>query len=229
MKSPKQDIIIAIDGYSSCGKSTFAKQIARSLNYIYIDSGAMYRAVALFCIRNNCILGDKPDIDKLKTRLNSIEISFRRNTNDKIETCLNGENVEEQIRGVEVSEVVSYISKVKEVRQRLVQLQRELGKKKGIVMDGRDIGTVVFPQAELKIFMTANVDVRAERRYKELKEKGIDIDFEDIKRNIEERDYNDANRDVSPLKQAADAKVLDNSYMAVEEQMIWVEEQLKML
>jgi CMP/dCMP kinase len=230
MYLPDNDIIIAVDGYSSCGKSTFAKRIANELGYIYIDSGAMYRAVALFCLRNSIISGDKVDVTRLKKELVHIHIEFtKNNTTNKVCTCLNGENVEELIRGVEVSGAVSYISKIKEVRKRLVQIQRKLGEEKRIVMDGRDIGTTVFPEAELKIFMIADVDVRANRRYEELKEKGLDVSFEDIKKNIEQRDYNDVHREVSPLKQAANAKVLDNSYMTVDEQMKWFEKELKSL
>ena len=196
--------------------------------YMYIDSGAMYRAISLFCLRNNIINGSDINASLLTKKLPDIHIEFRKDeTNNTFYTCLNGENVEELIRGTEVSDAVSHISKIKEVRQRLVQIQRKLGEKKRIVMDGRDIGTIVFPGAELKIFMIADVNVRAERRFKELKEKGLNVDFEEIKKNIEERDYNDMHRDISPLQQAADAKVLDNSYMTVDEQMIWVENELK--
>ncbi len=230
MYIPPNDIIIAVDGYSSCGKSTFAKRIARELGYVYIDSGAMYRAIALYCLRHNIIAGKDVDMDLLKEKLPHIQIEFIQNEKKgKSYTCLNGENVEDFIRGVEVSEAVSHISKIKEVRDRLVQIQRKLGEDKRIVMDGRDIGTTVFPRAELKIFMTAEVDVRAQRRYKELIEKGMDVNYEDIKRNIEQRDDNDMHREVSPLRKANDAEVLDNSYMSVDEQMLWVEKELKKL
>jgi len=215
-------IIIAVDGYSSCGKSTFAKAIARELNYIYVDSGAMYRAVALYCLRNNIIINNKPDYKAIIKVLSLINIEFRFNKQTQnCETFLNNKNVEKDIRGVEVSEVVSLISKIKEVRRKILKLQREMGGKKGIVMDGRDIGTVVFPRAELKIFMTADVEVRAKRRYDELIEKGVEVSLEEIKRNIQERDDLDVSRNVSPLLKAGDAIELDNSNMTPEEQMFW--------
>jgi cytidylate kinase len=216
-------LIIAIDGYSSCGKSTFAKAIAKELNYIYIDSGAMYRAVTLYYLRKgytgkgdlrmNSILGDIKDID----------IRFVYNQDIlEYETFLNSENVEWEIRGVEVSSYVSRISQIPEVRSRMVELQRQIGVFKGIVMDGRDIGTVVFPDADLKIFMTALVDIRAKRRFDELKHKNIEVEFEEVRRNIIARDIADENRDISPLRRAEDAVVLDNSRMTVLQQMEWV-------
>ncbi len=216
-------LIIAIDGYSSCGKSTFAKAIAKELNYIYIDSGAMYRAVTLYYLRKgytgkgdlrmNSILGDIKDID----------IRFVYNPDIlEYETFLNSENVEWEIRGVEVSSYVSRISQIPEVRSRMVELQRQIGVFKGIVMDGRDIGTVVFPDADLKIFMTALVDIRAKRRFDELKHKNIEVEFEEVRRNIIARDIADENRDISPLRRAEDAIVLDNSRMTVPQQMEWV-------
>ena len=218
-------LIIAIDGYSSCGKSTFARLIAKELNYIYIDSGAMYRAVTLFCMRRNYItltvLNKTGIIDELK----DIHIDFVFNPDiNEYETFLNSENVENEIRNMEVTSLVSRISQIPEVRERMVELQRQIGVSKGIVMDGRDIGTVVFPDADIKIFMTASVDIRAKRRHNELKNKGVNIEFEEIKRTIIARDIADENRDISPLRRANDALILDNSRMTVEEQMLWINE-----
>ena len=216
-------LIIAIDGYSSCGKSTFAKAVAKELNYIFIDSGAMYRAVTLYCMRNNLIGQTGVNISGILADLNSIHIDFIYNPDiSEYETFLNSENVEKEIRSMEVTSYVSRISQIPEVRARLVELQRQIGVTKGIVMDGRDIGTVVFPDADIKIFMTASVDIRAKRRYDELKGKGIIVDFEEIKRNIIARDIADENRDISPLRRADDAIILDNSRMTVEEQMVWI-------
>jgi cytidylate kinase len=222
LKGSNKRMIIAVDGYSSCGKSTFAKAIARELNYIYVDSGAMYRAVALYCLRKGIIINGRPDQKALIKALSLINIEFRFNKQtQKCETFLNNINVEKDIRSVEVSEVVSLISKISQVREKILLLQRKMGENKGIVMDGRDIGTVVFPDAELKIFMTADVDVRAKRRYDELREKGIDVSLVEIKKNIQQRDEMDANRKVSPLLKAKDAIELDNSNMTPEEQMQW--------
>jgi cytidylate kinase len=222
LKGINKRIIIAVDGYSSCGKSTFAKAIAQELNYIYVDSGAMYRAVALYCLRNGIIINGSPDHEALIKALSLINIEFRFNKhNQKCETFLNNTNVEKDIRSVEVSEVVSLISKIRQVREKILLLQRRMAENKGIVMDGRDIGTVVFPDAELKIFMTADVDVRAKRRYDELIEKGMDVSFSEIKKNIQQRDDLDVNRKVSPLLKAKDAIELDNSDMTPEEQMQW--------
>jgi cytidylate kinase len=219
----KKKLIIAIDGYSSCGKSTFAKIIARELNYIYIDSGAMYRAVTLYCMRRGFIGEGKLDLTGIVQELRDIHIEFVYNPDiAEYETFLNSANVEKEIRGIEVSAYVSSISKISEVRARMVELQRQIGVFKGIVMDGRDIGTVVFPDADLKIFMTASVDIRAKRRYDELIGKGVSVNFEEIRRNIVARDITDENRDISPLKRADDAVLLDNSRMTVEEQMDWV-------
>jgi len=216
-------VIIAIDGYSSCGKSTFAKAIAKVLKYIYIDSGAMYRAVTLYCMRKGYINREGINIAGILKNLDKIHVSFIYNHDiDEYETYLNAENVENEIRGIEVSKFVSRISQIHEVRERMVELQRQIGASKGIVMDGRDIGTVVFPYAEIKIFMTASIDIRAKRRFDELKTKGNNIDFEEIKRNIVARDIADENRDISPLRRAEDAIVLDNSRMTVHEQMAWV-------
>ena len=211
LKSP---IIIAIDGYSSCGKSTFAKTIANELQYLYIDSGAMYRAITLYAIQNKIIENGKTNIAQLDKVLKLIKVAFRYDPKElKYETLLNDENVEEKIRSMEVSENVSEISKIISVRSRLVALQQKLGENKGIVMDGRDIGTVVFPNAEVKLFMTASLEVRAYRRYNELIEKGISPSLSDITANLAQRDFLDQNREISPLKKADDAILLDNSNM----------------
>ena len=216
-------IIIAIDGYSSCGKSTFAKSIARELKYIYIDSGAMYRAVTLFCVRNGYIGKKMFDHNAILNNLARMQVCFSFNNETQVnETILNSENVENEIRGIEVSAYVSKVSQIHEIREMMVELQRQMGFNKGIVMDGRDIGTVVFPEAELKIFMTASVDIRVKRRYDELIAKGDKVDFEEIKRNIIARDIADENRDISPLRRAEDAVVLDNTRMSVKDQMDWV-------
>jgi cytidylate kinase len=216
-------LIIAIDGYSSCGKSTFARLIAKELNYIFIDSGAMYRAVTLFCMRRKYINNSGLNTPAILSELNNIHIDFVFNPDiNEYETFLNSENVEKEIRNMEVTAHVSRISQIPEIRARMVELQRQIGVSKGIVMDGRDIGTVVFPDADIKIFMTASVDIRAKRRHDELKERGIVIDFEEIKRTIISRDIADENRDISPLRRADDAVLLDNSRMTVDEQMIWV-------
>lgn len=219
----KKKLIIAVDGYSSCGKSTFAKEIAKELNYIYIDSGAMYRAVTLYCLRKNLVDSSFADVRSITAALRDIHIEFVYNPDRaEYETFMNSENVEEEIRGVTVSEHVSTISKIPAVRARMVELQRQIGMFRGIVMDGRDIGTVVFPDADLKIFMTASVDIRAKRRYDELRARGISVDPAEIRRNIVARDITDENRDISPLKRADDAIILDNSRMTVDEQMKWI-------
>lgn len=216
-------LIIAIDGYSSCGKSTFAKAIAKELNYIYIDSGAMYRAVTLYAMRRGFIGTDFLNTAGIINELKDIHIEFVHNPDImEFETYLNSGNVEREIRGVSVSSYVSRISQIAEVRARMVELQRQIGVFKGIVMDGRDIGTVVFPDADLKIFMTAATDIRAKRRYDELISKGIQVEFDEVRKNIIARDITDENRDISPLRKADDAIVLDNSRMTVEEQMVWV-------
>jgi cytidylate kinase len=216
-------LIIAIDGYSSCGKSTFARAIAKELNYIFIDSGAMYRAVTLYCMKNGFIRDGKLDMEGILRDLKDIHIEFIYNPDiDEYETFLNSANVEKEIRGIEVSEHVSIISQIPEVRFRMVELQRQIGILKGVVMDGRDIGTVVFPDADIKIFMTAAVEIRAKRRYDELINKGLKVDFEEVRDNIISRDITDENRDISPLRRADDAIVLDNSKMTVKEQMLWV-------
>jgi CMP/dCMP kinase len=216
-------LIIAIDGYSSCGKSTFAKAIAGKLNYIYIDSGAMYRAVTLYCMRKGYTGRGELNMKSILAEIKDIHICFVYNSDIlEYETFLNSENVEREIRGVEVSSYVSRISQIAEVRSHLVELQRQIGVFKGIVMDGRDIGTVVFPDADLKIFMTASIEIRSKRRFDELRSKGIEVEFEDIRRNIIARDIADENRDISPLRRAEDAILLDNSRMTVAQQMEWV-------
>jgi cytidylate kinase len=218
-------LIIAIDGYSSCGKSTFARLIAKELNYIFIDSGAMYRAVTLFCMRKNYINFRSLNTSAILSEIKNIRIDFVFNPDlNEYETFLNSENVEKEIRGMEVTAHVSKISQIHEVRERMVELQRQISVSEGIVMDGRDIGTVVFPDADIKIFMTASVDIRAKRRHSELKNKGVNIDFEEIKRSIIARDIADENRDISPLRRADDAIVLDNSRMTVDEQMLWIKQ-----
>lgn len=215
-------LVIAVDGFSSCGKSTFAKAIAKRLQYIYIDSGAMYRAATLFCINNNMFKGEELLKNELIKSLSEIKITFNFNpANGTNETWLNGENVEKEIRGIKVSNHVSAVSQVKEVRQKLVALQQEMGKEGGIVMDGRDIGTAVFPDADIKLFMTASPEVRAQRRYLELKEKGTEVPLNEIRANIEKRDHLDQTRDESPLRMADNAILLDNSNMTPEEQMAW--------
>jgi len=221
----KKRLIIAVDGYSSCGKSTFARMIAKELNYVFIDSGAMYRAVTLYCIRRNLINSQGVNTRAIVEELKDINIDFVFNPDiNGHETFMNSENVEAEIRNLAVTSYVSRISQIPEVRTRMVELQREIGAYKGIVMDGRDIGTVVFPDADIKIFMTASVDIRAKRRYDELKAKGLNVEFEEIRRGIIARDIADENRDISPLRRAEDAIVLDNSRMTVEAQMIWVGE-----
>ncbi|MDR2126345.1 MAG: (d)CMP kinase [Prevotellaceae bacterium] len=217
-------IIIAIDGYSSTGKSSFARQIARKLSYIYVDTGAMYRAATLFCLKYNIISDCGLNVDKIIAHLKEINIEFVFNgATRQSETFLNGENVENKIRNIEVSNHVSAISAIPEVRTQMVALQQEMGKNKGIVMDGRDIGTVVFPDAEIKIFMTAKLKIRAMRRYNELIQSGNNVTLQEIEKNISQRDYTDSHRDTSPLKKADDAVILDNSNMSIAEQMNWFE------
>lgn len=217
-------ITIAIDGYSSCGKSTMAKDLAREIGYIYVDTGAMYRSVTLFAMRNNLFNEDGSiKTDELKSRMNEINISFKLNSETgRPDTYLNGELVEKEIRSMDVSARVSKIAALPFVREALVAQQQAMGKEKGIIMDGRDIGTVVFPDAELKIFVTASTEVRAQRRYDELKAKGMPADFDDILKNVKERDYIDSHRETSPLRKADDALELDNSHMTIEEQKAWL-------
>jgi len=210
-------IIIAIDGYSGCGKSTTAKAVAKKLGYTYLDSGSMYRAVTLYFLKNRI---NTTIAEEVVVGLNSMKISFRMDSSDGTQQVyLNGVNVEEEIRGMEVSARVSEISKLPEVRSALVKKQRELGKEKGIVMDGRDIGTVVFPHAELKVFMKANTEIRALRRQRELADKGQQISLEQVKENLESRDALDSGRKLSPLKKALDAVELDTSYLQFDEQV----------
>ena len=212
-------ITIAIDGFSSTGKSTLAKQLAKHLGYVYVDTGAMYRAVALFAMKNNLISVNSFDKVRLLNELKNIVLEFKFNTElGFAEMYLNGENVEKAIRTIEVSGFVSKVAEVSEVRAKLVEQQQEMGKNKAIVMDGRDIGTVVFPDAELKIFMTASAATRAQRRYDELLQKGDSVTYEEVLKNVEERDYIDTHRDDSPLVMAEDAVEIDNSYLNREEQ-----------
>lgn len=220
-------ITIAIDGYSSCGKSTMAKDLARRIGYVYVDTGAMYRAVTLFALRHGLFNADgSVKTDELKAQMPQINISFKFNANTgRPDTYLNDELVEKEIRGMEVSSHVSPIAAVPFVREALVAQQKAMGNDKGVVMDGRDIGTVVFPDAELKIFVTASPEVRAQRRYDELKGKGMEADFDEILKNVEQRDYIDTHRETSPLRKADDAVTLDNSHMTIDEQNKWLMEE----
>mgnify|MGYP000021242183 FL=1 len=219
-------IVIAIDGFSSCGKSTMAKDLAREVGYIYVDTGAMYRAVTLFAMRNGVFdADDNIDEARLKALLPDVKLTFKLNSETKLpEVCLNGECVERDIRTLEVSQHVSPIAALPFVREKLVEQQQAMGKEKGIVMDGRDIGTVVFPDAELKIFVTASAEIRAQRRFKELEAKGMPANFDEILQNVEQRDYIDTHRETSPLRQADDALVLDNSHLTIAEQKVWLME-----
>lgn len=221
-------ITIAIDGHSSCGKSTMAKDLARRIGYVYIDTGAMYRAVTLFAMRHNLIANGQVDAAKLQEEMGNIHISLRLNPEtQRPDTYLNGECVEREIRTMEVSRHVSLIAALPYVRSAMVEMQREMGKEKGVVMDGRDIGTVVFPHAELKIFVTASAEVRAQRRYDELTAKGEKCNYEEILENVKERDHIDSTRETSPLRQAEDAIVLDNTHMTIPEQENWLMEEYK--
>ena len=220
-------ITIAIDGFSSCGKSTMAKRLAKELGYIYVDTGAMYRAVTLYAIKQGFIVADRFNSEALISTLPAIQVAFTPDGG----VLLNNEPVEDAIRSVEVSQWVSKVSSIKEVRQKMVELQRAMGINKGVVMDGRDIGTVVFPDAELKVFVTATAEVRAQRRYDELKAKGEEQPYADVLANVQERDYRDTHRAESPLRQADDARLLDNSDMTREQQFellkSWFEETIK--
>jgi len=218
-----QQIIIALDGHSSCGKSTYAKLIAAELGYSYIDTGAMYRAVTLTAMEAGLFdSSEAPPIEKIEALLSHIELNLKHNPEkQRTEIWLNGRMVEDVIRSMEVSNHVSYIAAIPAVRRQMVEYQRLLGELKGVVMDGRDIGTVVFPHAELKIFLTASLEIRAERRYKELIEKGMKAEFEEVKSNLAKRDHIDSSREDSPLKQADDALLLDNSEMTLEQEMLW--------
>ncbi len=219
-------ITIAIDGHSSCGKSTMAKALAKKLGYIYVDTGAMYRAVTLYCMRNNLFDAEGEVMtDRLREVMDEVKISFKFNEETgRPDTYLNGERVEDVIRSIEVSSHVSKVAAIPFVREAMVDQQRAMGKEKGVVMDGRDIGTTVFPDAELKIFVTASAEVRAQRRYDELQAKGMPADYDDILKNVQERDYIDSHREVSPLRKADDALLLDNSHMTIEEQDQWLYE-----
>ena len=222
-------ITIAIDGFSSCGKSTMAKDLAKKLGYVYVDTGAMYRAVTLYAMRNGLFNADgSVKTADLERQMNKINITFKLNKRaERPDTYLNNELVENDIRTLEVSNHVSQIAAVPFVREAMVAQQQRMGKDKGVVMDGRDIGTTVFPEAELKVFVTASAEVRAQRRYDELKEKGMPADFNDILKNVQERDYIDSHREVSPLRKAPDAIELDNSHMTIAEQSAWLMEKVK--
>ena len=222
-------ITIAIDGHSSCGKSTMAKDLAREVGYIYVDTGAMYRCVTLYALRKGLFNADgSVKTAELEQEMPNIDITFRLNgETGRPDAYLNGECVEREIRSLEVSSHVSPIAAIGFVRRALVARQQLMGRDKGVVMDGRDIGTVVFPDAELKVFVTASARVRAQRRYDELQAKGMPADFDDILKNVEERDYIDSHRDVSPLRQAADALLLDNSQMTIAEQKQWLLERFR--
>jgi len=233
----KKSYTIAVDGYSSCGKSTFAKEIARERNLLYIDSGAMYRAVALYSLENKIYNKGQVDLERLKKALSSLIIEFRKNgKTGSQETYLNNRNVEEEIRSLRISEVASLLSKIREVREQMVHLQRSMSSSserlegiRGVVMDGRDIGTVVFPHADMKIFMIADVNIRAMRRYDEMAAKGASVNYEDIRKSIMERDCQDETRKESPLRKASDALLIDNSHMSVIEQMEWFNKKWKVI
>ena len=222
-------ITIAIDGFSSCGKSTMAKDLAKKLGYVYVDTGAMYRAVTLYAMRNGLFNADgSVKTADLERQMSKINITFKLNKRaERPDTYLNNELVENDIRTLEVSNHVSQIAAIPFVREAMVAQQQRMGKDKGVVMDGRDIGTTVFPEAELKVFVTASAEVRAQRRYDELKEKGMPADFNDILKNVQERDYIDSHREVSPLRKAPDAIELDNSHMTITEQSAWLMEQVE--
>lgn len=222
----KKKIIVAIDGHSSCGKSTMAKDLAREVGYIYVDTGAMYRTVTLYALRHGMFQSDGTvNEEALREAMPTVQVSFVLDPATQLpHACLNGEDVENDIRGMEVSSHVSPIAALPFVREAMVDQQRRMGEAKGIVMDGRDIGTTVFPQAELKVFVTASAEVRAQRRYDELQAKGMPADYEDILKNVQERDYIDSHREVSPLRQADDALLLDNSHLTREEQQQWLME-----
>jgi cytidylate kinase len=221
-------ITIAIDGHSSCGKSTMAKDLAREVGYVYVDTGAMYRCVTLYALRHGFFKNDGIDEAALRAAMPDIHIAFKFNAQEgRPDTYLNGELVERDIRTMEVSNHVSPIATLGFVREAMVAQQQQMGQGGGVVMDGRDIGTVVFPNAELKIFVTASAEVRAQRRYDELKGKGMEADYNDILKNVQERDYIDSHRAVSPLRQAADALLLDNSHLTISEQKEWLLERFK--
>ncbi|WP_448908262.1 (d)CMP kinase [Hoylesella shahii] len=222
-------ITIAIDGFSSCGKSTMAKMLAKEVGYIYVDTGAMYRAVTLFAMRNGMIAPNgEVNRDELKQKMQTLRVEFKLNEQTgRAETYLNGENVENEIRGMEVSSHVSAIAAIDFVRTALVEQQQRMGRDKGIVMDGRDIGTVVFPDAELKVFVTASAEIRAQRRFNELKGKGVEANFDEILNNVQQRDYIDSHREVSPLRKADDAIELDNGELTIAQQLQWLVERFE--
>ena len=221
-------IIVAIDGFSSCGKSTMARNLAQAVNYTWIDSGAMYRTVTWFALQQGLFAHGKIDEDGLKAMIHTLHISFAANPETgQNETCLNGTNVETGIRSMEVASKVSPVAALDFVRKAMVARQQAIGKDKGVVMDGRDIGTVVFPEAELKIFVTASAEVRAQRRVDELRSKGLDVSFEDVLSNVCERDRIDSSRQISPLRKADDALELDNSYLTIAEQQEWLLKQFE--
>lgn len=211
-------IIVAIDGYSSCGKSTMAKRLAREVNYIYVDTGAMYRAMGLYAVRKGFLTPETLDKEAIVSALEHVEIQFRTMPEGVQHTILNGEDVESEIRTLEISQAASRVSTIAEIRTYMVSLQQAMGQKKGIVMDGRDIGTVVFPHAELKVFVTADAAIRARRRFDELVSKGEPALYDQVLSNVKDRDYRDAHREVSPLLKAKDARVLDNSNLDKEQQ-----------
>lgn len=211
-------IIVAIDGFSSCGKSTMAKELAKEVGYIYVDTGAMYRAVSLFCIQNGWMNDSTINAEEIEKHIQTIHIEFKTNEVGKSETYLNGNNVETEIRTLEVANGASRVSTLGFVRRELVRQQQFMGIKKGIVMDGRDIGTVVFPEAELKIFLTASPEIRAKRRLDEMATIGVSVNYEEVLANVKERDDRDQNRTESPLRKADDAVIIDNSYLSLEEQ-----------
>ena len=222
-------ITIAIDGFSSCGKSTMAKMLAKEVGYIYVDTGAMYRAVTLFAMRNGLIAPNgEVNRDELKQKMQTLRVEFKLNEQTgRAETYLNGENVENEIRGMEVSSHVSAIAAIDFVRTALVEQQQRMGRDKGIVMDGRDIGTVVFPDAELKVFVTASAEIRAQRRFDELKGKGVEANFDEILNNVQQRDYIASHREVSPLRKADDAIELDNGELTIAQQLQWLVERFE--
>ena len=225
MSDTKHRIIIAVDGFSSCGKSTFAKAIAARLGYIFIDTGAMYRAVTLYALEHGAIRSGIVDEEAVVKLLDRISITFRFNPErGASDIYVNGDLVEGKIRTIEVSNCVSRVSAIPEVRRKLVAMQQEMGRRRGVVMDGRDIGTVVFPDAELKIFVTASAEIRAQRRFKELEAKGMPANFDEILQNVEQRDYIDTHRETSPLRQADDALVLDHSHLTIADQKVWLME-----
>lgn len=211
-------IIVAIDGFSSCGKSTMAKTLARETGYIYVDTGAMYRAVSLFCIRNGWMTDSELNTAAIEKHIAEIQLEFRTNENGKAEMYMNGENIENEIRTLDVANGASKVSTLGAVRRELVRQQQKMGEKKGIVMDGRDIGTVVFPEAELKIFLTASAEVRAQRRWDEMRAKGENVSYEEVLANVIERDFRDQNRNESPLRKAVDAIEIDNTTLQPNEQ-----------